>query len=165
MRYTQPDSSLSGQRSVTETLLETLSQGGLRPAFSDRPADRRARLGRTAGVLAMLLAVAAASFVVLRPAFEPLPAPADSVATLEIVRGSVGVLSAGTRGAPARLLTLAAGEPIPAGAVIETRPGAGGAAGRAALRLADGPSLRIDGGSRVRLASRTSTRARAAESM
>ncbi len=155
-KYTQhslrSSSQLPGTRSVAESLLEslsdTLSQTGLRPDLTEPATGGRARFRRIAGTMAMILGLAALSFVVLRSGSD-LPVTGDPVATLEIVRGSVGVLPASAQ-AGSSLLTLAAGQPIHAGTVIETAS-AGAAGGRAAVRLAGGQSMRLDAETRVRL--------------
>ncbi len=149
------------KRSVAETLLdtinETLGQTGGRPSFSKSPARRRGRLGQIAAGAGMLAGLAVLGFAFLRPAADRLPAAGDPVAFLEIARGQVELAGAGRTGASSRLLTLAGGEPVYAGTVIETaaqgRTRAGGEAGRAAIRLAGGQSMRLDGSSRVRFAS------------
>ena len=169
MTYPEQNSQYT-KRSVTETLLEALSQTGIRPNFSQPAKGRRSRLGQIAAAAAMVVAVAALGFVFLRTN-DPLPPAEEPVAVLEIVRGSVwrdpvnDSLRQGSAGAVAdglhnaRLLTLAAGEPIHAGTVIETgapssADSAGRAsAGRAALRLAGGQSMRLDNDTRVRFAS------------
>ena len=180
------------KRSVTETLLETLGQTGLRPTFPEAASSRRARAGQMAAGGLMLFALAALGFALLRPVAGS--AEADQVALLEVVRGSVwrdpvwrdpsggsgaalsggsGAALSGASGAalsggsgaalPAsgghhssRLLTLTAGEPIHAGAIVETGVAVSGSANRASLRLAGGQSMRLDNGTRVRVASSSS---------
>ena len=160
MKYPPQDSQLIGsrfgsrsidRRSVAETRLETLSetlgQGGLRPGLA-RPAGRPRRGRRLAGALAMLTGLGTLGFVFWRPASEPRAAAGEPVAVLEIAHGRARLLT-GDPGAARQLLMLAGGEPIHAGAVIET---GGAASGLAAVRLAGGQSLRLDSGSRVRFA-------------
>ena len=147
MKYVHQDTRFTDRRSVTETILETLTQSGVRPPFSAPKESRRARFGQIAGAFAMLLGLGALGF--LRPMIDSSPTAGDPVAFLEVSRGSVGLL-AESRSGSSRLLTLAAGEPIHAGTVIET---GASSTGRAAFRLAGGPSMRLDTGSRVRFAS------------
>lgn len=153
-QYSIRSTQLSGRRSVAESLLEslneTLSQTGLRPTLTESATGGKARLRRIAGGMAMLLGLAALGFAVLRSG-DFSPAPGDPVATLEIVQGSVGVLPASARQGTAGLLTLAAGQPIHAGTVIETASTGRTAPGRAAVRLASGQSMRLDTDTRVRL--------------
>ncbi len=138
--------------SLTQTLLETLGQTGLRPAFRE-PAAGRTRARRVAGSVAVLLALAAAGFVLLRTwPGEPPAVAGSSVAVLELVRGSVGVLPASAGGEASALLALDAGAAIHAGAVVETGSPATGS-GRAAFRLAGGESMRLDAETRVRVTS------------
>ncbi len=156
------DRRVTGKRSVAETLVETLSetlgQASSRPSFSQARGSHRRRIRPVAGLLAMLAGLAALGFAFLRPAADRRPATGNAIAFLEITRGQVGL--AGTGSASPRLLTLAGGEPIYAGTVIDTaaanRAAAGrAAAGRAAIRLAGGQSVRLDTSSRVRFASRS----------
>ncbi len=153
MKTTQTrfDDKRSVAESVAETLLETLGRGGLRPALAESPRRRR-RLGQIAGGVAMLAAAAVLGAAFLRPPEAILPQPA---AVVELSRGAVSVLPAGAGREPSRPLTLHAGEAVRPGALIETRR-AGGDAARAALRLAGGQSMRLDTGTRVRLASSSS---------
>ncbi len=162
-------SRFTAQRSVAESLLETINeigQGASRPTFSESAAGRRKRARRIAGGLAMLLGLTALGLIVLRPAAE-LPAGGKPVAFLEIARGRTEMLGSGGRDGSSPMVMLAGGEPIHAGAVIETADASGTAgaglppaghptAGRAAVRLAGGQSLRLDQGSRVRFASSSS---------
>ncbi len=133
------------KRSVADTLLETISEtlgpGGLRTSLSERTHRRRGRARQLIGAVAMLAGLAAVGFLVLRPAGDRPPATGEPIAFLELTRGPVE-------------LALAGGEPIYAGTVIDTT--SAGAAGRAAIRLAGGQSLRLDGETRVQLASRSS---------
>ncbi len=162
MKYTTQDnrftdSRLTAKRSVAESLLETiyetLGQDRVRPGLS-KPAGRRRRARQIAGGLAMLVGLAALGLVSLRPEGEQ-PAGGKPVAFIEIARGRAEMLGSGRGASP--MLMLAGGEPIHAGAVIETAATAGNApAGRAAVRLAGGQSMRLDGGSRVRFASSSS---------
>ncbi len=160
-RFTSQYSGLrpAEKRSVAETLLETISetlgQGGLRPSFTERAARRRGRRALLiAGALAMLAGLAAVGLVVLPSAGDLSPAIGDPVAFLELTRGPVALAATADAGdLSPRLLTLAGGEPIYAGTVIDTDAGADD--GRAAIRLAGGQSLRLDAGSRVRFASRS----------
>src|SRR5688572_16766831 len=78
---------------------------------------------------------------------QPPAAPPPQVATVELLRGSVRVFPAGA-GAPSDLGPGEVGRPLAAGSEIET----GAGAGRVALRTATGASLRLDAGTRVRLA-------------
>ncbi len=168
-RLTGSRSGLLEKRSVAETLLETISetlgQGGLRPGFSQPAAGRRGRARQLTAAAVMLVGLAAVAFVVLRPASDPLPAGAP-VALLEIARGRADMFGGGQ--ASSRLLMLSGGEPIHAGAVIETAaaprahsragvaPAGDAPGGRVAVRLAGGQSMRLDSGSRVRFATSSS---------
>ncbi|HUP43256.1 MAG TPA: FecR domain-containing protein [Thermoanaerobaculia bacterium] len=69
------------------------------------------------------------------------------VAQVEVVSGPVRLAAGGGEGRP-----LAAGEPVPAGAVVATG-GATEREGRVSLRLATGTTVRLDSASRLRLAS------------
>jgi len=71
------------------------------------------------------------------------------VASIEVLTGAVRMRGAAGE-SPAPLPPGALGRPLPAGAELETGEGAGGA-GRLALRMAGGPSVRLDAGTRVRL--------------
>lgn len=156
------------KRSVADTLLETLGQTDLRPTFPKAASRRRARLSqRVVGAL-MLLASAALGFALLQW-LDDAPR-VNHVAQLELVHGTVwrdpvwrhptgtsgGALPASGGNDSSRLLTLTKGEPLRAGAVVETGVAAGGASNRAALRLAGGQSMRLDDNTRIRLASSSS---------
>src|SRR5688572_32507303 len=80
----------------------------------------------------------------VRQAEAPAAAPRVALARAERLSGDVRALADGAREAR----PLAAGDEIGAGAVVQS-----GSAGRAALRLPGGGSLRIDVGTRVRLMS------------
>ena len=154
MKYKEQDSQYPSKRSVAETLLESISQSGFRPNLT-RPVDsRRSRWGQIAGAFGMLSGLLAVGFLFFRASTDslaPLPEPRAPVAMLEVVRGSVNMLPASSRSAPDNLLALVVGEPIHAGATIETGP----ESGRAAVRLAGGQSMRLDVDTRVRVASST----------
>ncbi len=75
------------KRSVADTLLETLGQTGLRPAFAEAAKSRRARAGQILAGFLMLFALAALGFAFMRPADGP--SKVERVATLELVHGSV----------------------------------------------------------------------------
>jgi ferric-dicitrate binding protein FerR (iron transport regulator) len=98
--------------------------------------------------IAATLAAAAAVVVVLAWGLwsrgQRSPGEATSIATLLRSEGSIRLVD----GAPGRAEdgTLRAGEALPPGTSVETASD-----GRAALALADGSSLRIDSGTRVRL--------------
>ena len=49
MKYAHQDTWFTDRRSVTETILETLTKSGVRPPFSAPAESRRARLGQIAG--------------------------------------------------------------------------------------------------------------------
>ena len=105
----------------------------------------------TGAVLALMLLVGLA---VVRSRWpSPPPSLGEPVAFLELTRGSVQVVPPSGGQDPSRLLALGAGEPIHAGSTIDTGAAAGDTAGRAALRLANGASLRLDHDSRVQIAS------------
>ena len=80
-----------------------------------------------------------------------LPAPASSVASIEVMTGDVRVMV--TAGQPARLVSAdMLGQPLSAGSGLLTRkPGEG--EGRIALRMAGGASIRLDTGTSLRLSS------------
>ncbi len=157
MKYTSQETQYTGKRSVAETLLETinetLGQGGLGPSLAGRPRGRRRRFSQLAAGIAMLAGVAALGVVFLRSGTQSLPAGGEPVAFLAVTRGPVEMLGASAQPASSRLLTQI-GEPIHAGAVVDT--GTGDSAGRTAIRLAGGQSMRLDTGSRVRFASSSS---------
>ena len=152
-----PTRHLSEKRSVAETLLETISetlgQGGLSPGFSEPAAGRRRHARQLAGALAMVAGMAALVFVLPRTGGGTRAPTREPVAFLEIARGRAEMA-----GGESSMFMLAGGEPIHAGAVIETEAGdaLGAPTGRAAIRLTGGQSVRLDGGSRVRFASRSS---------
>ncbi len=147
-------SQFDDKRSMTEVLLESLSQGALRPVLSERPVGQRFRLGRIGGGIAVLLAAAAVGFVLFPRLSHPLPVAQEPVAVLEITRGSLGVFPASSD--PLAPGVLKRGMPIYAGTVIDTRAAGTGAA---ALRLAGGgPSVRIDAGTRLEVVSSSSVR-------
>ena len=78
------------------------------------------------------------------------PAPAaPTVASIEVLTGAVR-MGVAARESPMPLPPGALGRPLPAGSELETGEGAGGS-GRLALRMAGGPSVRLDAGTRVRL--------------
>ena len=123
---------------------------------------RSRRLGRqlstrTVGVVAVLglgLAVVVGMALARSRADQPVWARPE-VAVLEMTRGAVR-LEPSNSASGTRMLTMATGQPIHAGTVLDTRSVAGrGAVGRAAFRLAGGASVRLDADSRVRAASPT----------
>ncbi|HKH46649.1 MAG TPA: FecR family protein [Thermoanaerobaculia bacterium] len=79
---------------------------------------------------------------------EP-PLPASPIASIEVLTGAVRMRGAAGE-SPEPLPPGALGRPLPAGSELETGEGVGGA-GRLALRMAGGPSVRLDAGTRVRL--------------
>ncbi len=115
-----------------------------------RAERRRAFITRGAGGL---LAAAALVALVLGTGLLRLGRPGSGppVATVETATGRVTATQGG-----AGPDDLAAGATLRSGAVVETGPRQSGAvAARAAFRLADGTSIRLDAGSRVRLLSDT----------
>ena len=156
MEYTTRETQYTGRRSVAETLLETINEtlghGRLAPTLHGRTAVRRRRFSRIAAIGAMLAGAAALGMVFFQPNAEHLSPGGEPVALLAVSRGPVTILGAGTQAAP-RLLALP-GEPIHAGAVIDT--GAGESASRTAIQLAGGQSMRLDTASRVRFESSAS---------
>lgn len=155
----QQHSQYKTRRSVAETLIESLSQSGLTPSLNPPAASRRPRRAQRLGIVGMLLlGLAAAGFVVYRASIDPRGPLAEArppVAVWEMALGTVAVAPV-DGAAPASLLTARPGEPIHAGSTITTTGlGAGGAPSRAALRLAGGQSMRLDAGTRVRVASAT----------
>ena len=99
---------------------------------------------------AAAVVLAAAGLLLLRRA--PAPPPATGVASVERSRGEV-LWSPGD-GKLAPLSADGAGRTIPAGAVLET-VGSARAPGSVALRMAGGASVRLDAGTRARVASST----------
>lgn len=97
-----------------------------------------ATLGAVGIAAAVLLAVR-----VLSPDVVP-PRAARTVATTETVHGAVRVIKTGAPAAETTLLQV--GERVAAGQGVDTRSG-----GQVALRLVDGTSVRVNGGSRLRL--------------
>jgi hypothetical protein len=141
------------ERGDTDTALELLRLAGPRTEASP---DREARvtaavrahwLGSVAARrrrrwqwrAAALAAAAAAVVAVVVPRFTATVGTAE-LAAIEVLLGDVRT------GAAHPLLPAALGAGLRRGSVLET-----GADGRAALRLADGASLRIDTGSRITL--------------
>ena len=137
------------KRSVADTLIETLTQTGRRPAFTDAGGGLRARSRRLALVWAALAVAAAAALVVLS---GPRAAMPEVVAVVELVRGPAATYPASGAGDASRPPGLAAARPIHAGAVIDTGHGT---RVRATARLTSGPSVRLDAGTRVRWMSNT----------
>lgn len=84
----------------------------------------------------------------------------EAVAVLELVQGAVGLLTASEGAAetlgsdPVAFAALGAGTPIQVGAVLDSSYRSD-LPGRAALRLASGPAVRLDHGSRLQMASAT----------
>ncbi len=159
-KVSQQQVSFTGDRSIAETLLETLGQ---RPDFEAPAKRRRSRKGQVVVAVIMLVAIAVVSYAFLRPGQDFLPAAGDPVAFLEVVRGSVwsgsqlhdsaSTMPAAVSSGASGLLTLSAGQPIHAGAVLTTASLGDGVAGRAAFRLAGGQSMRLDADTQVRVTS------------
>jgi ferric-dicitrate binding protein FerR (iron transport regulator) len=105
-----------------------------------RSAPRRDRRWPMLGAVAAVAAAVLLVFVFRAPSG---PAAGSSVAALEFASGPVQM-----RLADGVSHDVAVGERFPAGALLETPAGS-----RAALRLAGGPSLRMDGETRLRLES------------
>ena len=99
------------------------------------------------GMAAAAVLLAAAGVLVFR---RPPQAPSAGVASVERVLGEVRAGAGG--GKLAALAADAVGRPLPAGAVLETGGGAD-RSGSVALRMAGGASVRLDSGTRCRLAS------------
>jgi len=81
---------------------------------------------------------------------EPSPS-APPVASIEVLTGAVRMRGAAGE-SPVPLPPDALGRPLSAGSELETGEGAGDS-GRLALRMAGGPSVRLDAGTRARLVS------------
>jgi hypothetical protein len=114
---------------------------------AETPLRRRPLRALVLGLAAALaLAVGLAGWWRLR-SVPPPPA----VAWVEMVAGPI-YLEAGGGGARGAARPVAAGAPIPRGAVLRSGDSAEGA-GRAALRLAGGVSVRLDAATRLRLVS------------
>lgn len=131
--------------------------GGYRSLGQTGTGRRRLSLGWVAMALVAAVGAFALIQVLSITTDRPLPESLQSVAILEIVQGSVGILTGdGTSepvaAAPVAFAPLGAGAPIQVGAVIASsyRPEM---PGRAALRLASGPSVRLDHGTRMQMAS------------
>jgi len=102
-----------------------------------RAERRRARFVRAGALLAAAVVVLAVGVALQR---RPAPVSTAPVATLEAATGELRTASGAE---------LAAGNPIPAGTVLESAAGEPGS--RALLRLAGGPTVRLDRGTRLRL--------------
>jgi len=118
-----------------------------RRAVQRRIRRSRWRLASAAAAALVIVSVLGAWLLLRRPipstkAVTP-SSSSSSVATLARVVGAVDLVPAGGASRPLR-----AGDTVVAGAAIDTTPG-----GRAALRFADGTSLRLDAGSRLSIAS------------
>ncbi|MEE8524641.1 MAG: FecR family protein [Thermoanaerobaculia bacterium] len=147
MRYESQQTQFTDKRSVAETLLDTLTQTGHRPAFSESAGGPQSRPRRLALGLAALGALVAVALIAL---WMPRSAAPETLAVVELVRGPVGFYAATSGQEPSQLLSLSVAQPIHAGAVVDTGRGT---ASRTAVRLASGPSVRLDAGTRVRWAS------------
>lgn len=137
-----------------------------REKVGEHARSRRRRFRQLAAAAVLAVAVGLALWAGLGPG---IPSPeALTVARVETVTGPVTVRTVTSRTllppAESEPVPLEAGDPLPAGSVLESgsKDGSkGGAAsgpdarggGRAALRLAGGASLRLDRGTRVQLAS------------
>ncbi|MEO8347805.1 MAG: FecR family protein, partial [Acidobacteriota bacterium] len=119
-----------------------------RERYGGRRARPRVAQWWMAAAAAVLLA--AAGLLVLRRA--PAPAAATSAASVERLTGEVR--SSEGVGELAPLPGEAVGRSIPVGALLETG-GSDGNAGSVALAMAGGASVRLDAGSRLRVASPT----------
>ena len=133
------------RRSLTQTLLETLSERGFRPEFSEPARGRRAHVRRLVRGGALVLGAVVLAVLFLQSGLFVLDEP---VAYLEIARGSVEVIPADIGGTSSRFTSIGAPQAIHAGAVVETRR-----ADRATLALTSGPSVRLDRDSKVLFAS------------
>lgn len=133
---------IAGRRPVAPESVEEAVRRTVRPAWQAkaRAHARRRRMQRwtLAAAAVLALALAFGSWRYLGPTL-PTANP-QTVATLELAAGDVD-LSHHSRSLPA-----AAGAAVPAGGEITTAP-----ASRVALRLADGPTIRIDADSTLRL--------------
>lgn len=121
---------------------------------------RRRRVWQLAAAAMVVAGVGIALWVGLGPG-GPAPA-ALTVARAEAVQGSVTVRTSSSRPVIPRsgpeALPLVQGADLPVGSVIDTGSGSGGEdhradTGRAALRLRDGTSLRLDRNTRLQIAS------------
>ena len=113
---------------------------------STQARSRRITIGWSLGALA----TAALLLVGVRLAVKddtPAESPRSTIATLEILSGTVRLVPASEPGV-AEPRPLQVGDSIRAGSGVDTTAG-----GRAALRLADGVSVRVDSGTRLRLVS------------
>ncbi len=155
------------QPSTLDTSSPTYSGAmtGQRPTAPGRVARQKSSLRRVLAFAAGGVGLLVVGLIFLRLSDDlmptaPPPVVQESVAILELVRGSASLLAAE---GPSRLLSLESRESIPAGTVIETQARISGfalaanqdpAPGRVAFRLAGGSSVRLDADSRVRVASR-----------
>jgi hypothetical protein len=125
----------------------------LEPAAGDtalaRSSSARPRRWLPLAAAAALAVALGAAWWLRRPA---PPAAPPTVATIEVVAGEVRLWTADGKG-PLAVSTGALGRPLPTGSEVETAGGGGGEPGRLALRTAGGASLRLDAGTRLRLAS------------
>ena len=120
-----------------------------RVEWRERHVAGRARPGRRVWPWAAAAAVLLGAAALLWMRRGPSPVSTGTVAavaTVERVAGEVAWSGGGS--SPVPLASDAAGRAIPAGAAIDTR-----GAGRLALRMAGGASVRLDTGTRARLAS------------
>lgn len=130
---------------MTTTLFLDRPAGTIPPSQSTGIHGRGAAVSALVKVLAALLVVAAIGWILFAPV-DPLP---ESVAVLEVVHGSVTLFPTG-KADVSRLLDLTAEKSIDAGAVIETTLSSQ-IPSRAAIRMAGGPSIRLDTDTRVRV--------------
>jgi ferric-dicitrate binding protein FerR (iron transport regulator) len=137
-------------------MMQLLRVSGARPAmpafrearmraavYSRWQLDRRRRIARSRVLIASLSLASAAALVVILARALPPAALGDVVATVEQIDGSPRRVRSTTDGGIAE--DLAASDPVRAGEWLETD-----ARARVALRFADGTSVRLDVGSRVR---------------
>lgn len=136
--------------SIPEVDLAAITEAA-RAAWRGRYGSRRAP-ARSRGWIG--LAAAALLAAVLGLAWwlrAPAPTPSEPlVASIEIVTGDVRIWQPAGEG-PVPLSKGMLGRPLPAGTELET-----GDAGRLALRMVGGDSVRLDAGTRVRLSSKKS---------
>ena len=120
-----------------------------RAEWKERYAAGRARPGRRLWPWAAAAAVLLGAAALLWMRRGPSPVSTGTVAAVATVERVAGeVVWTGGGSSPVPLASDAVGRPIPEGAAIDTR-----GAGRLALRMAGGASVRLDAGTRARLAS------------